>query len=111
MSTLSTVILGTGSYAPDRILTNEDLSKMVDTSDEWIRARSGIRERRIAAPERGDVATWRSRPRGGRLRTPKVPASEIDLVVVATVTPDYLMPSTACIVQHKLGMPDHGGVL
>jgi len=104
MSTLSTVILGTGSYAPDRILTNEDLSKMVDTSDEWIRARSGIRERRIAAPNEAtsDLAI---KAAGRALENSKVPASEIDLVVVATVTPDHLMPSTACIVQHKLGIP------
>jgi 3-oxoacyl-[acyl-carrier-protein] synthase-3 len=104
MSTLSTVILGTGSYAPDRILTNEDLSKMVDTSDEWIRARSGIRERRIAAPDEAtsDLAI---KAAGRALENSKVPASEIDLVVVATVTPDHLMPSTACIVQHKLGIP------
>jgi 3-oxoacyl-[acyl-carrier-protein] synthase-3 len=104
MSTLSTVILGTGSYAPDRILTNEDLSKMVDTSDEWIRARSGIRERRIAAPNEAtsDLAIQAA---GRALENSKVPASEIDLVVVATMTPDHLMPSTACIVQHKLGIP------
>jgi 3-oxoacyl-[acyl-carrier-protein] synthase-3 len=104
MSTLSTVILGTGSYAPDRILTNEDLSKMVDTSDEWIRARSGIRERRIAAANEAtsDLAI---KAAGRALENSRVPASEIDLVVVATVTPDHLMPSTACIVQHKLGIP------
>ena len=77
MSTLSTVILGTGSYAPDRILTNEDLSKMVDTSDEWIRARSGIRERRIAAPNEAtsDLAIQAA---GRALENSKVPASEID---------------------------------
>jgi 3-oxoacyl-[acyl-carrier-protein] synthase-3 len=104
MSTRSTVILGTGSYAPDRILTNEDLSKIVDTSDEWIRARSGIRERRIAAPDEAtsDLAI---RAAQRALEDSGIAASEIDLVVVATVTPDYPMPSTACIVQHKLGVP------
>jgi len=95
MSTRSTVILGTGSYAPDRILTNEDLSKIVDTSDEWIRARSGIRERRIAAPDEAtsDLAI---RAAQRALEDSGIAASEIDLVVVATVTPDYPMPSTAC---------------
>ena len=104
MSTPATVILGTGSYAPERILTNEDLSKMVDTSDEWIRARSGIRERRIAAADEAtsDMAVEACRR---ALEASGVPASEIDLVVVATVTPDYPMPATACIVQHKLGVP------
>jgi 3-oxoacyl-[acyl-carrier-protein] synthase III len=100
----STVILGTGAYAPERVLTNDDLAKMVDTSDEWIRARSGIRERRIA---KADEATSDMAVRAGRqaLEDANVDASEIDLLVVATLTPDYPMPSTACIVQHKLGIP------
>jgi 3-oxoacyl-[acyl-carrier-protein] synthase-3 len=104
MSTQSTVILGTGSYAPERILTNDDLAKMVDTSDEWIRARSGIRERRIAASDEAtsDLAVQAARR---ALGDAGVSASEIDLLVVATITPDYPMPSTACIVQHKLGVP------
>ena len=77
---------------------------MVDTSDEWIRARSGIRERRIAAANEAtsDLAI---KAAGRALENSRVPASEIDLVGVATVTPDHLMPSTACIVQHKLGIP------
>ncbi len=104
MPTQSTVILGTGSYAPERILTNEDLSKMVDTSDEWIRARSGIRERRIAGPEEAtsDLAVEAARR---ALQDSGVAPGEIDLIVLATVTPDYPMPSTSCIVQHKLGIP------
>lgn len=104
MSTRSTVILGTGSYAPERVLTNEDLAKMVDTSDEWIRARSGIRERRIAAEDEAtsDLAVQAAKR---ALADANVPASEIDLVVVATVTPDSPMPATACIIQHKLGVP------
>jgi 3-oxoacyl-[acyl-carrier-protein] synthase III len=104
MPTRSTAILGTGSYAPERILTNEDLARMVDTSDEWIRARSGIRERRIAAPQE---ATSDMAVQAGRraLEDAGVAASEIDLLVVATLTPDFQMPSAACIVQHKLGLP------
>jgi 3-oxoacyl-[acyl-carrier-protein] synthase-3 len=104
MPTRSTVILGTGSYAPDRVMTNDDLARMVDTSDEWIRARSGIRERRIAAPEQStsDLAVLAARR---ALDDAGVHVSEIDLLVVATVTPDMPMPSTACFVQHKLGVP------
>jgi 3-oxoacyl-[acyl-carrier-protein] synthase-3 len=104
MPTRSPVILGTGSYAPERVMTNEDLAKMVDTSDEWIRARSGIRERRIAAPDQATsdlavVAAQRALDDAG------IPASAIDLVIVATITPDSPMPATACIIQHKLGVP------
>ncbi len=104
MPTRSTVILGTGSYAPERVLTNEDVAKMVDTSDEWIRARSGIRERRIAAADQAtsDLAVLAAQK---ALEDAGVAASEIDLLIVATVTPDLPMPSTACFVQHKLGLP------
>jgi 3-oxoacyl-[acyl-carrier-protein] synthase III len=104
MPSRSTVILGTGSYAPERILTNEDLAKMVDTSDEWIVARSGIRERRIAGTDQAtsDLAVLAAQR---ALADAGADASEIDLLVVATVTPDYPMPSTACFVQHKLGIP------
>jgi len=104
MSHRSTVILGTGSYAPERVLTNAELAKMVDTSDEWIFTRSGIRERRIAAEneaasDMGVQAAQRALADAG------LKASEIDLVVVATLTPDMPMPATACFIQHKLGVP------
>src|ERR1022692_4028241 len=104
MPARSTVILGTGAYAPERVLTNHDLSRLVDTSDEWIRARSGIRERRIAA---ADEATSDMAVHAGRraLADAGAVASEIDLLIVATVTPDHPMPATACIVQHRLGVP------
>ena len=104
MPTRSTVILGTGSYAPERILTNDDLAKMVDTSDEWIRARSGIRERRIAdaGTATSDLAIAAAQR---ALADAGVVAAAIDLVIVATITPDYPMPSTACVVQHTLGVP------
>jgi 3-oxoacyl-[acyl-carrier-protein] synthase III len=98
------IILGTGAYAPERILTNGDLSRLVDTSDEWIRSRSGIRERRMAAAEEAtsDLAVVAARR---ALEDADTAASEIDLLIVATVTPDYPMPATACIVQHQLGVP------
>ncbi len=103
MPTRSTVILGTGSFAPERILTNDDLAKLVDTSDEWIRARSGIRERRIAGPETAtsDLAVAAAQR---ALDDAGVKADAIDLVIVATITPDSPMPATACVVQAKLGV-------
>lgn len=104
MSTISTVILGTGSYAPARVMTNAELSQVVDTSDEWIITRSGIRERRIAAD--GETASDMGVQAARRaLEDAGATAAEIDLLVVATITPDLPMPATACIVQHKLGVP------
>ena len=102
----SVIIAGVGSYAPAKVLTNEELSKLVDTSDEWIRTRSGIRERRIAAPEEAcsDLAI---KAATAALADAKVAAADIDLLIVATCTPDLPLPSTACIVQHKLGIPAH----
>src|SRR5436309_2535080 len=98
-----TDILGTGSYAPERVLTNADLAQMVDTSDEWIRTRSGIRERRIAAENEhaSDMAVQSARR---ALEDAKLSPADIDLLVVATVTPDLPMPAVACIIQHKLGV-------
>ena len=96
MPNRSTAILGTGAYAPERILTNSDVSRLVDTSDAWIRARSGIRERRIAAADEAtsDLAVIAARR---ALEDAGATALEIDLLIVATVTPDFPMPATACI--------------
>ncbi|MFZ9683707.1 MAG: beta-ketoacyl-ACP synthase III [Cephaloticoccus sp.] len=106
MSSRSTVILGTGSYAPERVVTNDDLAHMVETSDEWIRTRTGIRERRVAAPTEptSDMAVQAARR---ALADANVSAQEIDLLIVATLTPDMPMPATACFVQPKLGVPTH----
>src|SRR5581483_1414920 len=100
----STVILGTGSYAPERVLTNADLAKTVETSDEWIRSRSGIRERRIAA---ANETTSDMGVQAGRraLESAGLQPADIDLLVVATITPDLPMPATACLIQDKLGVP------
>lgn len=100
----STIILGTGSYAPERVLTNEDLARMVDTSDEWIFTRSGIRERRIAGP---NESTSDMGVQAGRraLDDAGLKPSDIDLLIVATMTPDTPMPAAACIIQRKLGLP------
>jgi len=102
----STVILGTGSYAPERVLTNDDLAHMVDTSDEWIRSRSGIRERRIAAPNEAtsDMGVQAARR---ALEDAGLKATDIDLLIVATVTPDLPMPACACFIQQKLGVPNN----
>jgi len=104
MLSRSTVILGTGSYAPTRVLTNAELSQTVDTSDEWIRTRCGIRERRIAAP--GENTSDMAAEAGRRaLENAGLGASDIDLLVVATMTPDLPMPAAATIIRQKLGLP------
>ena len=96
-------ILGTGSYLPAHILTNADLEKLVETNDQWIVERTGIRERHIAAEGEytSDLATAAAR---AALDAAGLAADDIDLLLVATTTPDLVFPSTACIVQSKLGM-------
>jgi 3-oxoacyl-[acyl-carrier-protein] synthase-3 len=96
-------LAGTGSYLPEKILTNADLEKMVETSDEWITTRSGIKERRIAdkdtaASDLGAEAARRA------IADARIDPNEIDLIIVATVTPDMVFPSTACLIQKKLGL-------
>ncbi|WP_173916954.1 beta-ketoacyl-ACP synthase III [Halobacillus sp. Marseille-Q1614] len=95
-------IIGTGHYAPERVLTNKDLEKIVDTSDEWIRTRTGIEERRIAA-EGEDTSDMALRAAQNALDDADLTAEEIDLILVATVTPDHPFPSVATVLQHKLG--------
>ena len=95
-------IIGTGSYLPSRILTNAELEKMVETSDDWITTRTGIKERRISAEGEctSDLAANAGR---SALENAGISAEEVDLIIVATVTPDMFFPSTSCFVQHKLG--------
>ena len=95
-------ILGTGSYLPSKIVTNEDLAKKLDTSDEWIFAHSGIHSRRIVGPDES-TSTSAVHAAKAALEAAGVEASELDMVVVATCSPDYLLPSTACIVHKELG--------
>jgi 3-oxoacyl-[acyl-carrier-protein] synthase-3 len=95
-------IAGTGSYAPERVLTNADLERMVDTSDDWIVERTGIRERRLAAPgeacsDLGTKAAERALEAAG------VAASDLDMILLATCTGDAPLPATACLIQHRLG--------
>ena len=96
-------IVGTGSYLPEKIVTNDDLARTVDTSDEWIRSRTGIRSRHVAA--QGQLASDLALPAAQRaLQSAGVDAAAIDLIIVATTTPDIIFPSTACILQSKLGV-------
>jgi 3-oxoacyl-[acyl-carrier-protein] synthase-3 len=99
----SVVISGIGSYAPPHILTNDDLSKMVETTDDWIRSRTGIRERRIAGPDEttSDLA---ARAGGEAIANAGLTPADIDLLIIGTVTPDMPFPNTACFVQQKLGL-------
>lgn len=102
MTQIYSRILATGSALPERVLTNADLEKFVDTSDEWIRERTGIRQRHVAAEGEttGDLATLAAQR---ALDAAGVKASELDLIVLGTTTPDIIFPSTACLVQHRLG--------
>jgi 3-oxoacyl-[acyl-carrier-protein] synthase-3 len=96
-------IAGTGSYLPQRVLTNRDLEAMVETSDEWIVARTGIRERRIAAD--GELASDMAVHAARRaIEAARIAPADVGLVVCATTTPDMIFPSTACILQAKLGL-------
>ena len=97
-----TGILGVGKYLPENILTNADLERMVDTSDEWITTRTGIKERRIASENEttSDMAVKAARH---ALKNANLTPEDIDLIIVATITPDMFFPSTACLVQDKLG--------
>lgn len=96
-----------GVHVPERVLTNEEISRTLDTSDEWIRTRTGIRERRIARPDQaasdlGELAARRCLEQGG------IEPAEVDLVIVATISPDHIMPATASIVAHKIGATSAG---
>jgi len=95
-------IAGIGSYLPEKILTNFDLEKIVDTSDEWIRTRTGVSERRIAEPNvpTSDLAVIAAKR---ALESAKITVKEVEAIIVATATPDMLFPSTACLVQTKIG--------
>jgi 3-oxoacyl-[acyl-carrier-protein] synthase-3 len=94
-------IRGTGRYVPENRVTNDDLAKIVDTNDDWITSRTGIKERRISSGENtSDLACFAAK---NALEDAGVSAEEVDLIIVATVTPDMFTPATACIVQSKLG--------
>ncbi|KPJ60633.1 MAG: 3-oxoacyl-ACP synthase [Planctomycetes bacterium DG_23] len=98
---------GTGSFVPEKIMSNQDLEKMVDTSDEWIRTRTGIKERRLISDgaATSDLAYEASRR---ALEAAKIKPEDLDLIIVGTITPDYFFPSTACILQNRLGANGSG---
>lgn len=102
-------IIGTGSYLPERVLTNRDLEQMVETSDEWIVTRTGIKERRIA---RSDEYTSDMGLAAAKLaiQDANLEPMQIDFIILATLTPDYPFPSTACIIQHQLGAKNAGSM-
>ncbi len=102
-------IIGTGSYLPEKIVTNADLEKILDTSDQWIQDRTGIRERRIShenesSSDMAEAAALKAMQAAG------VNPEEIGLLVVGTTTPDLVFPSTACLIQSRLGLPDCGAM-
>ncbi|MBI4536242.1 MAG: 3-oxoacyl-ACP synthase, partial [Ignavibacteriae bacterium] len=102
MSAKRATITAVGHYVPEKILSNADLEKMVDTTDEWIISRTGIRERRIA--EKGVPTSELAVQAAKRaLENAELIPKSIDLIIVATISPDMIFPATACIVQHKLG--------
>jgi len=100
---MTSILRGIGSYVPEKILDNKELSLKVETSDDWIRTRTGIRERRIASPDQptSELALNAARK---AIEAAQIQPDQIDLVIVATITPDMVFPSTACILQHKLGL-------
>lgn len=101
-SRIQAKIIGTGSYLPEKILTNQDLEKMVETSDEWIVTRTGMKERRIAHAEEFTSSMGADAARRA-LKAAGCSPEELDLILVATITPDYAFPSTACLIQKMIG--------
>lgn len=106
--TLKAKIIGTGSYLPERVLSNKDLEQIVDTSDEWIFSRTGMKERRLARSDEftSDMGTAAARL---AIADAGLTVDQIDFILVATLTPDYLFPSTACLIQTALGAKKAGG--
>src|SRR5579859_6107254 len=103
MSQYGSIIVGTGSFLPEKRLTNDELSKLVDTNDEWIVQRTGIRERRIAGPGES-TATLATAAARRALESAGVEPRELDLIVCGTISPEMTFPSTACFVAANLGL-------
>src|SRR2546428_10155027 len=99
---LRATVLGVGAYAPPKVMTNDDLARLVDTSDEWITTRTGIKRRHIAGPDQAtsDLAIVAAQQ---ALDAAAVRAQDLDLILVGTATPDMLFPATACVLQDRLG--------
>src|SRR5271154_6870119 len=103
MPNYSAIIAGTGSYVPEKRLTNDELSKMVDTNDEWIVQRTGIRERRIAGPGES-TATLATAAARKALAAAGIGPKDLDLIVCGTISPEMAFPSTACFIGAELGL-------
>ena len=103
MSFIRAKISGVGKYLPDYVLTNKELETMVDTNDEWIKSRTGIAERRILKGDNIGTSYMAEHAANAALEDAGVDAADIDVIIVATVTPDYLFPATACLVQKRIG--------
>lgn len=101
-------IVGWGMYVPERVLTNHDLARMVDTSDEWIRTRTGIRERRVVSKPEETTATLAARAAKAALGKAGLPPTALDMIIVSTSSPEHLFPATACIVQDMIGAVNAG---
>ncbi|MEA3336469.1 MAG: beta-ketoacyl-ACP synthase III [Chloroflexota bacterium] len=101
-------IVGWGMHVPDRVVTNDDLSEIVKTTDEWIRSRTGIAERRIVSRPDETTASLAVKAARGALRVSDVPASALDMIICATTSPDYQFPATACLIQDALGAINAG---
>ncbi len=108
MSKIRAAITAVGGFVPDRVLSNKDLEKMVDTNDEWIKSRTGISERRLLEPNQ-PTSYMAIRAAKDLLERKGISAEEIDLIILSTVTPDMLFPSTACIVQDAIGATNAWG--
>ena len=102
-------IIGTGSYLPEKVVTNLDLEKIMDTDDQWIRERTGIRERRVVV-EGETTTTLAEHACRNALEAAAIDPGEIDLLVMGTTTPDLIFPSSACLIQKRLGLPDCGAM-
>jgi 3-oxoacyl-[acyl-carrier-protein] synthase-3 len=102
-------VIGTGSHLPKKVVTNHDLEKILDTDDQWIRERTGIRERRISNDEEPTTVLAEHACRKA-LEAGDVDPGEIDLLIMGTTTPDLIFPSSACLIQKKLGLPDCGAM-
>ena len=100
---ITAAITGINGYVPDYILTNKELEKIVDTNDEWITTRTGIKERRILKGEGKGTSVLGIEAVNGLLKKTKIDAKEVDLIICATATPDMIFPSTACIIADKIG--------
>jgi len=107
---LKSIIIGTGHHLPDRVVTNQELETLIDTTDEWIQERTGIKERRYFEPDKDTVANMAARAARMALDEAKLEASEIEFIVFATITPDYFFPGSGVLLQRELSLQGIGAL-